>query len=99
LKWIEAANYYAVIHLGGKTFTLRQTIKSLPVSLDPKRFLRIHRSCIVNIDYVREIIREGWTDGWVVLLSGQRLRMSKFGWQSLLEATDSSATKPDPSST
>jgi two-component system LytT family response regulator len=52
--------------------------------LDPERFVRIHRSIIVNVDQVREIFREGQSEGSVVLTNGQRLKMSKAGWQCLL---------------
>jgi two-component system LytT family response regulator len=90
IEWIEAADYYARLHVGSKTFMLRETIKQLSSSLDPKRFVRIHRSAIVNVDQVREILREGRTEGWVVLTSGQRLKMSKSGWQNLLVGTTGS---------
>ena len=63
---------------------LRETIKQLSKTLDPQQFVRIHRSVIVNVDQVREIFREGQSEGSVVLKSGQRLRMSKAGWQCLL---------------
>ena len=89
IEWIEAADYYVHIHANGKSLALRQPIKDLAASLDPKRFVRIHRSAIVNVSHVREILRDGHTDGWVVLTSGQRLRMSKVGWQNLLAATTS----------
>ena len=89
IEWIEAADYYARIHVAGKTFMLRQTIKQLSASLDPKRFVRIHRSSIVNVDNVKEIFRDGRTEEWVVLASGTRLRMSKAGWQNLLAITGS----------
>ena len=56
----------------------------LAQTLDPEKFVRIHRSVIVNVDRVREIFREGQSEGSVVLTNGQRLRMSKAGWQNLL---------------
>jgi two-component system LytT family response regulator len=87
IEWIEADSYYARLHVGSKTFMLRETIKQLANTLDPKKFVRIHRSAIVNIDHVREILREGQNEGWVVLSNGQRLKMSKPGWQSLLDAS------------
>jgi two-component system LytT family response regulator len=59
----------------------------LAASLDPARFVRVHRSAIVNINHVREIVREGRSESAIVLHSGHRLRMSKVGWQSLLAAT------------
>jgi two-component system, LytTR family, response regulator len=84
IDWIEAADYYACLHVGAKSFMLRETIKELSNTLDPARFVRIHRSIIVNLEQVSEIFREGQSEGSVVLKNGQRLRMSKAGWQSLL---------------
>jgi two-component system, LytTR family, response regulator len=84
IEWIEAADYYACLHVGSKSLMLRETIKQLSVTLDPQKFVRIHRSVIVNVDQVSEIFREGQSEGSVVLKTGQRLRMSKAGWQSLL---------------
>ena len=85
IDWIEAADYYSCLHVGSRTYMLHQTTKQLAESLDPARFVRIHRSAIVNIDRVKQILREGRTESWVILASGQRLRMSKAGWQSLLD--------------
>ena len=87
IEWIEADSYYARLHVGPKTFMLRETIKQLANTLDPKKFVRVHRSAIVNIDHVREILREGQNEGWVVLSNGHRLKMSKPGWQSLLDTS------------
>jgi two-component system LytT family response regulator len=84
IDWIEAADYYACLHVGTKSFMLRETIKELSHTLDPEKFVRIHRSVIVNVEQVSEIFREGQSEGAVVLKTGQRLRMSKAGWQSLL---------------
>jgi two-component system LytT family response regulator len=84
LEWIEAADYYSCLHIGTRNFMLRKTIKHLADTLDPQKFVRIHRSVIVNVDQIREIFREGQSEGSVVLMNGQRLRMSKAGWQSLL---------------
>lgn len=65
---------------------LRETVKQLSATLNPGQFARIHRSVIVNMDYVSEIAREGRGEGVVILSRGQRLRMSKAGWQNLLAA-------------
>ena len=86
IEWIEAADYYACLHVGGRSLMLRETIKQLAETLDPGKFVRVHRSAIVNIAHVREILREGRNEGWVYLASGQRLKMSKAGWQNLLAA-------------
>jgi len=89
IEWIEAADYYSCLHLGPKSFMLRETIKQLAETLDPKRFVRVHRSAIVNINHVREILREGRNEGWVLLSNGHRLKMSKAGWQNLLSVSRS----------
>lgn len=87
IVWIEAADYYACLHAAGRKHMLRESIKLLEETLDPAKFVRIHRSAIVNIDHVREIERDGRSEGWVVLDDGQRLRMSRVGWQKLLAAS------------
>ena len=86
IEWVEAANYYSCLHVGTQNLMLRETIKRLAETLDPRKFVRIHRSAIVNIGHVREILREGRSEGWVLLSNGHRLKMSKAGWQALLAA-------------
>jgi two-component system LytT family response regulator len=83
IAWIEAADYYACLHVGDKQYLLRETIKSLEAKLDPEKFVRVHRSAIVNIAFVREIHRQGGADGWVLLSNGDRPRMSAAGWRKL----------------
>jgi len=90
IEWIEAADYYSCIHAGQKNLMLREPIKQLAETLDPGKFVRIHRSAIVNIDQVNEILREGRSEGWVLLKNGRRLKMSKAGWHALLDATRTS---------
>ena len=84
IDWVEAADYYSCLHVASRTYMLHQTTKQLAESLDPSHFVRIHRSTIVNIDRVKQILREGRSESWVILASGQKLKMSKAGWQSLL---------------
>ena len=89
IEWIEAADYYSCLHVGAKNLMLRETIKQLAETLDPRKFVKVHRSAIVNIGCVREILREGRNEGWVLLSNGSRLKMSKSGWQNLLAASRS----------
>jgi two-component system LytT family response regulator len=86
IEWVEAADYYSCLHVGTRKMMLRETIKQLAETLDPGKFVRVHRSAIVNIGHVRELLREGRSDGWVILSNGSRLRMSKAGWHALLAA-------------
>ena len=85
IDWIEAASYYCCLHTNGRRYMLRETITDLSNKLDPKRFARIHRSSIVNLDRIHEIYREGQGDGFIVLVGGQKLKMSKVGRQKLVE--------------
>jgi two-component system LytT family response regulator len=87
IEWIEAADYYSCLHVGAKSYLLREPIKQLAATLEPGKFVRVHRSAIVNLDHVREILREGQSEGAVILHGGQRLKMSKVGWQNLLAAS------------
>jgi two-component system LytT family response regulator len=84
IEWIEAADYYVCLHVGGKRHLLRESIKALEAKLDPNKFVRLHRSAIVNIDHVREIHRDGRTDGWILLSTGERVRLNRTGWQKLI---------------
>ncbi|HEX5206689.1 MAG TPA: LytTR family DNA-binding domain-containing protein [Steroidobacteraceae bacterium] len=84
----RAESRAAVLHVAGKNYTLRQTIKHLAQQLDPKRFVRIHRSAIVNLSRVKEIIHESVAENWVVLSAGQRIRMSKGGRRMLLQRSE-----------
>ena len=59
-------NYINVVHVSGRTYLLRQTLSALEKSFDPERFVRVHRSTIVN----RELIKERRRGGVLVLQSG-----------------------------
>jgi two-component system LytT family response regulator len=83
IHWIEAADYYSCLHVNGRRYMLRETIGDLNNKLDPRQFVRIHRSSIVNLDQIQEIYRDGQTEGIVVLTDGQKLRMSRAGRQKL----------------
>ena len=52
IDWIEADDYYAKLHVSGRSYLLRETMQSLASRLDPRRFVRTHRSAIVNIDRI-----------------------------------------------
>jgi two-component system LytT family response regulator len=85
IDWIEAADYYCCLHVNGRRYMLRESIADLSSKLNPRQFVRIHRSSIVNLDHIREVYREGQTENAVVLRDGQRLKMSRTGRQKLTE--------------
>ncbi|MCP3098132.1 LytTR family DNA-binding domain-containing protein [Myxococcus sp. K15C18031901] len=77
IEYIEAADYYVQIHAGGKAYLHRETMQHLETRLDPERFMRIHRSAIVNARRIRELRSEGRRDLIVVLTSGVELRVAR----------------------
>ncbi|RKG92364.1 LytR/AlgR family response regulator transcription factor [Corallococcus terminator] len=77
IEYIEAADYYVQIHAGGKAYLHRETMQSLEARLDPERFMRIHRSAIVNSRRIRELRSEGRRELVVVLTGGAELRVAR----------------------
>jgi two-component system, LytTR family, response regulator len=77
IDWIEAADYYAALHVGSKSHLLRRSMSDLEQELDPSEFCRIHRSTIVNLDRVRSLESGEDDESIVVLENGTRLRMSR----------------------
>ena len=77
IDWIEAADYYACLHVGPRTHLLRRSMTELERELNPRMFCRIHRSTIVNLDRVRNLEMSGDGEYEVVLENGSRLRMSR----------------------
>lgn len=77
IDWIEAADNYVSIHVGKKSWLLRETISSLEQRLMPKGFARIHRSTIVNAQRVTELRSLPNGEFAIVLADGATLRMSK----------------------
>jgi len=94
VDWIEAADYYAVIHAGGESHLLRETMNELEQRLDPARFFRVHRSAIINLDRVREIHPLFRGDRELVLSDGTRVRLSRTR-RAAFEAQLAAATRPE----
>ena len=69
IDWIEASGNYALLHVGAETHEVRSSLTRLESELDPARFVRVHKSAIVNIARVREV--EPWLNGdWRIRLDG-----------------------------
>lgn len=77
ILWIGAEGNYVRLHLAKERPLVRQKIGALEERLDPKKFLRIHRSAIVALDHVRELHRVPGGDYSVLLDNGARLTMSR----------------------
>jgi two-component system, LytTR family, response regulator len=77
IDWIEAASYYACLHVGAETYILRRSLQELERDLGDERFIRVHRSIIVNLDRIRGLEVESGGEYQVVLKSKLRLRLSR----------------------
>jgi two-component system LytT family response regulator len=77
IDWVEAADYYACLHVGTKSYLLRQSMAELEKELDPRIFCRIHRSTIVNLRRVRALKVDDSGEHEVMLEGGQKLGLSR----------------------
>jgi two-component system LytT family response regulator len=85
IDWIEASDYYATLHAGGKAHMLRRTLAELDALLAGQGFQRIHRSAVVNLARVRALGIRADGEYEVVLASGARLRMSRRYRKTVLD--------------
>jgi two-component system LytT family response regulator len=99
IDWIEAADYYAGLHVGEKVHLLRRSISELEQDLDPAQFCRIHRSSIVNLDRVRGLKLNQEGEYSVLLEGGVMLRLSRRYRKQLQSRLDQRHLYPSPSVT
>lgn len=89
LEWARAQDDYVLLKSGGREYLKQQTLASLAGSLDPARFVRVHRSWLVNVDRLRSIELAGRTTHVAVLADGSKIPISREGHarlKTLLEA-------------
>lgn len=72
IDWISADDYYARLHVGAKSYLLRESLSSLEARLDPRCFARVHRGAIVQLARVRELRTDE-----AVLRDGSRIPVSR----------------------
>ena len=77
IEWIESAQNYVTLHCQKQTPMLRGSVKGLAEKLDPDKFVRVHRSTIVNIDSIRESTPWFHGDQRIMLHSGEKLILSR----------------------
>ena len=77
IEWVEAAANYVKLHVGKAKYLLREPLTSLESHMDPQTFVRVHRSAIVNLDFIAEI--QPWFSGdqVIILKSGERVKLSR----------------------
>jgi two-component system LytT family response regulator len=77
IEWIESAGDYVYVHSNGQKHIFRETLTALEQRLDPQKFIRIHRSTIVNIEKIKALRLNEHSDFDVYLLTGVKLRLSR----------------------
>ena len=77
VDWIEGADYYVKLHVRNLVHMLREPLASLEQRLDARKFLRIHRSAIVNLTRVRAVEAAARGEGVAVLVDGTRLKVTR----------------------
>jgi two-component system, LytTR family, response regulator len=85
IDWIEAEGDYVKIHVGKAWHLLRETMKRLEAQFDPARFIRIHRSTIVNVERIKELQPYFRGEYVVILQDGKSLKLSR-GYKEHLES-------------
>jgi two-component system, LytTR family, response regulator len=83
LDWVEAADDYVILHAGGRSFRKQQTLSELEAWLDPRSFVRAHRSIILNVARVAAFERYAKDSRVAVLADGTRLPVSRAGYARL----------------
>jgi two-component system LytT family response regulator len=92
IDWIGAEDYYVKLHVGRKSHLLRETMNDLETKLDPDKFVRIHRSSIVNMDRVKEMHPHFNSDYLVILQDGTELKLSRSRREQLQALLNSPRT-------
>jgi len=91
VDWIEAEDYYAGVHVGARVHLLREPLCDLEQRLASGRFVRVHRSALVNVARIRELRSLPHGEAEVVLRDGTRLRLSRGRRRTVLAALDDRA--------
>ena len=86
IDWVEAQDNYVVVHAGARAYKGRERISDVEVQLDPRRFVRIHRSTIVQLVKIREVQPLTHGDHAVILRDGTVLRVARSRRDALGEA-------------
>ena len=77
IDWIDAAGDYMCVHVVGKTHILRSTMKDLLEKLDASQFKRVHRSTVVNLDRIEQVVPHAKGEYFLTLAGGARIKVSR----------------------
>lgn len=84
IDWINSAGHYLELHAGGEKHLIREQLSRLEAKLDPEKFVRIHRSIIVNLDSIKSLHPLFNGDHVVVLKNGQKINSSRTYHEKLI---------------
>jgi two-component system, LytTR family, response regulator len=87
---VEAQDDYVALHSGGRSFLKQQPIAAVEALLDPARFVRVHRSTIVNLERITRIEPYAKDSRIAILTDGTKLAVSRSGYARLMEAMEGS---------
>ncbi len=87
ISWIASADNYVYVHSNGTSHLVRTSLKALEKKLDPERFVRVHRSAIVNVSSICELVPRAHGDYEIALRDGTRLTASRTYGNRLRSAT------------
>ena len=88
IDWIEAAGNYVSLHVGDKSYLLRESMRGIEEQLDPGRFLRVHRSAIVHMNRVREVQTLSCGRYQAIFVSGASANLGRSGIERLNPALE-----------
>jgi len=88
IDWVGAADNYLELHAGSASYVVRETLGQLQSKLDPRKFVRIHRSTLVNVERIKELHPMFAGDQVVVLHDGTKLQVSRTNRQRLSALLD-----------
>jgi two-component system LytT family response regulator len=85
IDWIASAGHYLEIHCGRETHLIREKLSNLEMSLDPRDFMRVHRSTIVNLDRIKSLHPLFNGDQLIILKDGTELNLSRTYHEKLMQ--------------
>ena len=88
IAWVEADGDYVTLHTPEKSYLLRESLRNMETRLGPHGFRQIHRSCLVSIRRIRELLANDTGDYHAVLDNGSRLKVGRRYKDALLAALD-----------
>jgi len=77
VDWIESDGNYIKLHVGTASHVVRSTISACEEQMDPRRFVRVHRRYLVNMDRIKEVQPWFGGDSVIMMQNGQQLRLSR----------------------